>query len=144
MKLRHVIFITSDSSRMLHLELLRLCNTKYFLKYIPKSSLSLCSPNTYYFIFAIITWKYGIANLGNLHKTTKNVTLANGMMNSTVLSTISVNILLIIFEIYHVLHVCFPNYILTKMDQNSNDYLRNSFSRLLWNILKYLVCMKLV
>ena len=43
----------------------------------------------------------------------------------------SVNILLIIFEMYHVLHVCFPNYILTKMDQNSNDYLRNAFLRLL-------------
>ena len=67
---------------------------------------------------------------GTYTKLPKKVTLANGMMNSTVLSTISVYILLIIFEMYHVLHVCFPNYTLTKMDQNSNDYLRNSFSRL--------------
>ena len=68
---------------------------------------------------------------GELTQNYQKKTLANGMMNSTVLSTISVNILLIIFEMYHVLHVCFPNYILTKMDQNSNDYLRNAFLRLL-------------
>ena len=67
---------------MLHVYTFNLCTSILFSNYCLiqsfstlslslSPSLSLRSPNTFYFIFSIITWKYGIANLGNLHEITK-------------------------------------------------------------------------